>query len=890
MRKFSILLLLVGLSAHAQIPTGYYSSATGTGYTLKTQLHNIIDNHNNQGYGGLWNFYFNYGLDNYYENDGTILDIYSENPSGADPYNYTKGSDQCGSSGSNVEGDCYNREHTFPRSWFGGDNEPMNSDVHHVFASDKRVNSERGSNPYGEVGSTSWTSQNGSKSGSARSGLGYSGAVFEPIDEFKGDVARAHFYMATRYEDLISGWQNLGSANNVLDGSSDQVFDQWVIDMLIQWHNDDPVSQYEIDRNDNAYYNHQGNRNPFIDHPEWVACIWEGNCSGGSDPNLSTTAPNGGFDFGEVPSGQTSVTESYQVNGSNLEGDVTVSVASPFELSLNNSTWSSSVTVGQSSAEGGSGNTVFVRFSPTVENGNTYNQNISHSSANATTLNVAVTGTEKTTSINTVREAINGSNGQEFTVEGVVTTPDYGGSHGQYFLQDDTGGINIFHLNNKGLVNRGDLVQITGTRTVFSGIIELEPSSVSVLSTNQDLPNPITIGESDLSTGSINEGSLVRISGVTLDNASEWPTSTGGSGANVNATVGTTGFIIRIDDASFYFGSSAPTGELVVTGVLSQFNGDLQIFPFVDGDVQESSTLNPDITVAPSSLDFGDVVDGELSEILTLTLNASDLLEDISVTTGADFEFSELESGTYVQNLTISAGSGDITNQTIYVRFSPDQLGSQAAAISFQSGSEAATSNLSGNGIAPSPAIEISVTGFESDFRNIRLGEVSPARSYTVSGEHLTEHITVSAPDHFEISLLEASGFGQTLSLTQANGTVNNITIYARFSPTTAGNLSGNITHASSGESESVSVEGVGEVVADADELPSVKIYPNPVNGVLKIENFPAGYTVRIFDGIGRRMPVRKIGDGIDVSDFENGQYFLTIATDTPIVFKFLVR
>ena len=86
---------LVSAVSLAQIPTDYYSSATGTGYTLKTQLHDIIDDHNNQGYSALWDFYSNYELDTYYENDGTILDIYSENPNGTDPYNFTKEDDQC---------------------------------------------------------------------------------------------------------------------------------------------------------------------------------------------------------------------------------------------------------------------------------------------------------------------------------------------------------------------------------------------------------------------------------------------------------------------------------------------------------------------------------------------------------------------------------------------------------------------------------------------------------------------------------------------------------------------------------------------------------------------------------------------------------------------------
>lgn len=253
--------------------SGYYSGASGlSGMALKSALYNIIKDHSVQGYGALWTFYSAYELDSYYENDGTILDIYSERPSASDSYVYAPVSDQCGTYSG--ESDCYNREHSLPRSWFGGAVEPMNSDVHHIFATDGFVNSKRSSFPYGEVGSATFTSMNGSKLGSAASGLGYSGTVFEPIDEFKGDLARAYFYMATRYENVIAGWEtNSTYGDAVLNGTSSTVFEPWFLNLLKSWHTQDPVSQKERDRNE-AAYSHQGNRNPFVDHPEFVGAIW----------------------------------------------------------------------------------------------------------------------------------------------------------------------------------------------------------------------------------------------------------------------------------------------------------------------------------------------------------------------------------------------------------------------------------------------------------------------------------------------------------------------------------------------------------------------------------------------------------------------------------------
>ncbi|RBW45701.1 ribonuclease [Psychromonas sp. B3M02] len=252
--------------------SAYYASAEGlSGLELKTALYNIVKDHTTKTYANLWDFMGTNSLDVYYENDGSILDMYSENVSTSDSYNYTPVTDQCGNY--TGEGSCYNREHSFPKSWFD-EEYPMYTDIHHIFATDGYVNGQRSSYPYGVVGTSSYVSDNGSKVGSASSDLGYTGTVFEPIDEFKGDFARAYFYMATRYEDIVSTWEtNSDNAAAVLDSSSDYVYEDWVITLLKEWNESDPVSQKELDRNE-AAYEFQGNRNPFIDHPEYVSEIW----------------------------------------------------------------------------------------------------------------------------------------------------------------------------------------------------------------------------------------------------------------------------------------------------------------------------------------------------------------------------------------------------------------------------------------------------------------------------------------------------------------------------------------------------------------------------------------------------------------------------------------
>lgn len=255
----STLFLFIGISAIAQIPAGYYDNAIGdTGITMKISLHNIIKGHTSRSYSQLWTDFQTTDK----KANGKVWDIYSDIPGGTPPYQFTFGSDQCGNYAN--EGDCYNREHSFPKSWFN-DAKPMYTDLFHLYPTDGKVNGWRSNYPYGEVSNPTVTTLNGSKKG-PNTTAGYTGTVFEPIDEYKGDLARSYFYMATRYYSEDGNWP--GSA--MVNGAEPK---PWALALLYKWHLQDTVSQKEIDRN-NAIYGIQHNRNPFIDHPEWVDTIW----------------------------------------------------------------------------------------------------------------------------------------------------------------------------------------------------------------------------------------------------------------------------------------------------------------------------------------------------------------------------------------------------------------------------------------------------------------------------------------------------------------------------------------------------------------------------------------------------------------------------------------
>jgi endonuclease I len=321
MKNITLLFLLLTTLSQAQIPSGYYDTANGlNGYPLKSELSTIITNgYNGQSYGALITLYNTSDNDAYYDNGtqtNTILDMYSEIPNAADPYNWTIGMNaNCGNY--NSEADCYNREHIFPQGFFS-QNEPMRSDAHHVIPSDGWVNGLRSSFPFGKVnpnGANVTTTLNGSKKGPSITS-GFSGTVFEPIDEFKGDIARMLLYFATRYENNIndSGWDAANaSSNNPRDGSSDQFYEQWYINLLLDWHNSDQVSQKEIDRNNDVYL-HQNNRNPFIDNPQYVTLIWasDNNPNGDLFTTLKDTFVDVDMDgFGSVGD---QITYEYQIN------------------------------------------------------------------------------------------------------------------------------------------------------------------------------------------------------------------------------------------------------------------------------------------------------------------------------------------------------------------------------------------------------------------------------------------------------------------------------------------------------------------------------------------------------------------------------------------------
>ncbi|RWZ58557.1 ribonuclease [Halobacillus fulvus] len=225
--------------------SGYYASASGlTGSALKAELHNIIDDHYELSYSAVWDALRNTDEDPYNANNVVLL------YSGKSMSKYDNGGFV----------DEWNREHVWAKSHGDfGTSMGAGTDIHHLRPTDVSINSSRGNLDFDNGGYALTEAPENS----------YDSDSWEPRDEVKGDVARMIFYMATRYEGN-SGELDLEIANYT--GTSGPYLGK--LTTLKQWHEMDPVSNFERNRNEVIYTDYQGNRNPFIDHPEFVEYIW----------------------------------------------------------------------------------------------------------------------------------------------------------------------------------------------------------------------------------------------------------------------------------------------------------------------------------------------------------------------------------------------------------------------------------------------------------------------------------------------------------------------------------------------------------------------------------------------------------------------------------------
>lgn len=529
MKKFylsflPLLLAIISLgNLNAAPADGYYSAAEGKNQkALLTALCGIVGPHTTVSYNGLWSVYY----DSDRRADGSIWDMYSTKA-----FKYK--TDQCGSY-SGI-GDCYNREHSFPKSWFK-EASPMVSDAYHIYPTDGKVNGQRSNYPYGECANGTYVSSSGSVKALGKLGsstfAGYSGTVFEPDDQYKGDFARSYFYMAAAYNGKISGWNS-----PMLSGDNYPCFSSWAINLLLKWSREDPVSQKEIDRNE-AVSKYQKNRNPFIDYPELAEYIW-GNMKdhawtpgGVKIPTIAQPTAGQVINMG-VTSLNTPLNHQVTVRGANIAQDLTVSI--------NNSAFTSAVST-VSAANVNAGTTITFSYTSAVATNATATVTLSSSetsvsftlkavsydgipaleatnvSTNAFTANwvqvgivpvykLSVFGSDGTTLIDGYPVDVT-ADAEQYDVVGLTESTDY-----YYSLTDGT------ISSNKIKVRTGDPIQVL---TLFYDVNAFKMSAlpnkasdpVTVKVYTENITDPITAsvtGEFELSLDKTNWSSSLQI-------------------------------------------------------------------------------------------------------------------------------------------------------------------------------------------------------------------------------------------------------------------------------------------------------------------------------------------------------------------------------------------
>ncbi len=308
--KKAIFIALASLSistTFGQIPPGYYNTATGlTGTALKDVLNDIISNHTELSYSAV----------------KTALKSTDEDPNNSNNVILLyKGTSQAKSTFGGGADD-WNREHVWAKSHGGfGNVAPAGTDLHHLRPTDASVNSSRGSKDF-DIGGNQHSEATDCYSDSDS---------WEPRDEVKGDVARMLMYMAVRYEGE-TGEVDL-ELNDIVNNGSVPFHGK--LSTLLNWHESDPVSAFETNRNNVIYSSYQSNRNPFIDHPEYVSQIWGpaveltiNSVTPSINPVYHQVPVNFSVDLTATNTNVTDVTVEWGVNGVTFPNELTTSIGS----------------------------------------------------------------------------------------------------------------------------------------------------------------------------------------------------------------------------------------------------------------------------------------------------------------------------------------------------------------------------------------------------------------------------------------------------------------------------------------------------------------------------------------------------------------------------------
>ena len=703
-KNLHYLLLLValamGLQAMASVPSGYYANAQNkSDQALMTALHQIIKGHTKRSYQNLWSDFKTTDC-----NGNTIIDRYSTTQ-------YTYSSAQCTSSGYSGVGDCYNREHSVPNSWWGGDQDTMYTDLFHMYPVDGWVNGERSNYPFGDCA-------NGTAKGTGKLGSctfsGYSGIVFEVADEYKGDFARTYFYMATRYMNKCGSWtSSYGSA--VFTNSGYKRLTTWAINQLLEWHRNDPVSSIETARND-AVYGIQNNRNPFIDYPELVEYIWgnkQGTAwgSGGSTTTPTLTSPTNGSTVNVGTNTGSGVSKSITVKGTDLTKALTVSVSG---------TGFSVTPTSITAANANSGTTVTVSYSGT---------------ATSATGTLSISSSEVSSTVNLTASYSN-SGGDPVSGDETIETWEGCTGYDNYSNKSVQGKAFTWYFSNAGLFAQSNDHWNDAIGCRFG------KNSDSYIEMTED----VTTGASKLTFYACkygNDAAPTMQLQYSTDGGSSWTTF---ATLSPNSTWQQYSYDLNVTgNVRFKFVQTAGSRLNIDNIAITSNSGSTPV-------------TNPQITAPAngSTINVGTIAATGTSVSKTVTVQGSDLTKALSVSVSG--------TGFSVTPTTITAANAN-AGTTITVTYTSSNSGSATGTLTISSSEASVTVNLTANKIA-APIITISTLAAMEAVQ----GGASSIVMGTVIAENNSNAITLSVEGNFELSLNQYT-WANSISLNPAGQT-----------------------------------------------------------------------------------------------------------------------
>ncbi len=541
------------------------------------------------------------------------------------------------------------------------------------------------------------------------------------------------------------------------------------------------------------------------------------------------------LDYGQVEIGNTAE-QSYAVSGSNLTNDISITAPAGYEVSLTSgSGFASSLTLTQ---VGGTvaPTTIYVKFAPTTEQ--TYTGNIANASTGASQVDVAVSGTGVTppppvitvseSTINYGDVEIGNTAEQSYTVSGSNLTNDID--------INAPAGYEVSLTSGSGFASSLTLTQTGGTVATTTIYVKFIPTAEQTY-TGDIIHTSVGATQVNLAlsgTGVVVGTPLISVSEATLDfgdvevgNTAELNYSVSGTNLTGDITISApTGFEVSLSSGSGFSGTLtlpqsggtvaattvyvkfAPTVEQAYTeDVIHTSSGASQVDLTVTGTGIVLPT--PYIIVSEGAISFGEVITGNTVEE-SYSVSGSDLTDNIEITAPTGFEVSLTSGSGFAGSLTLPQSGGTVTSTTVYVRFAPTNEQFYSGNVShITTGASQVDLTVTGTGIAP-PTPVITVSEPSISFGEVETGNTAE-QSYTVSGSDLTNDIELTAPTGFEISLTSGSGFASSLILTQSGGTVATTPVYVRFAPVAEQTYSGNVSHTSSGATQTdVLVSGTG--------------------------------------------------------------------------------